>query len=626
MAKSIRNPPKAQMDAVDAGHRIVQAHALFGALTGLATLQRAPLQPLAAEAFAEILLVAHPRYVTRSTGSDTHRTIIVLNSWRKLSPPEWANVIGQALLHIVLNDVDPKPRDLAARLADELATVDLLRSIGLGTRPDDLSYPVEGLPGRSREAIANHLRRTGPEMVAHYGGHGLGAYGLPAWRVEGAVPAFDQRERDRNTEHLARAIRQGLVAAVERAGDTGRAAGPGKRNPNSMAEEARRWFVASYPLLAALASAFEIVEDAEICARYEISIAAVDPSQRVIYINPKFAWDQAAMRFVIAHELLHVGLSHAPRRQGRDAYLWNVACDYVINGWLVEMGVGRLPTDGLLLDPDLGLEKESAEALYDRIVSDLRIKRKLAKAFTLAGRGRPDILGDETPAWWRGPGTDLDSFYRRALDEGIDLHARAGRGLLPGDMIEEIRSLNQPAIPWDVQLGQWLDNFFPPIERKRSFARASRRQSSTPDIPRPIWLRPDERLATRTFGAVIDTSGSMEPHILGRALGAIASYAMSRDVPLVRIVQCDARAFDMGFVEPERLLDRVEVKGRGGTILQPGIALLEAADDFPKDAPILIITDGACDHFQVRREHAILMPPGRRLPFRAQGPIFWFEA
>ena len=30
----------------------------------------------------------------------------------------------------------------------------------------------------------------------------------------------------------------------------------------------------------------------------------------------------------------------------------------------------------------------------------------------------------------------------------------------------------------------------------------------------------------------------------------------------------------------------------GGTVLQPGVDLLEAAEDFPKDGPILIITDG----------------------------------
>ena len=55
--------------------------------------------------------------------------------------------------------------------------------------------------------------------------------------------------------------------------------------------------------------------------------------------------------------------------------------------------------------------------------------------------------------------------------------------------------------------------------------------------------------------------------------------------------------------------------------MQPGIDLRERAEDFPKDGPILVITDGACDHFVTRREHAILLPEGRPLPFAPRGQV-----
>jgi len=57
-------------------------------------------------------------------------------------------------------------------------------------------------------------------------------------------------------------------------------------------------------------------------------------------------------------------------------------------------------------------------------------------------------------------------------------------------------------------------------------------------------------------------------------------------------------------------------------VLQPGINLLERADDFPLDAPILVITDGYCDAVRVRREHAYLVPDGARLPFTPRAPVF----
>jgi hypothetical protein len=52
---------------------------------------------------------------------------------------------------------------------------------------------------------------------------------------------------------------------------------------------------------------------------------------------------------------------------------------------------------------------------------------------------------------------------------------------------------------------------------------------------------------------------------------------------------------------------------------------LVAAVDFPKDAPILVITDGECDYLVCRRAHAFLLPVGGRLPFDTRAPIFHFD-
>ncbi len=123
------------------------------------------------------------------------------------------------------------------------------------------------------------------------------------------------------------------------------------------------------------------------------------------------------------------------------------------------------------------------------------------------------------------------------------------------------------------------------------YARVSRRQSATPDIPRPLWVPAHGAEDGRTYGVVLDMSGSMDRSLLARALGAIASYSMARDVPLVRVVFCDAATCDQGYLLPEAIADKVKVKGRGGTILQPAIDLLERAEDFPTDGPLLIITD-----------------------------------
>jgi predicted metal-dependent peptidase len=555
-----------------------------------------------------------------------HRFRIEINGFRRATPEEWQNVVAQARLHIVLNHCDPARRDPAWNAACELEAMDLLRHLSIGIRPAALPWCEVALPGRSVEQIAAAITAGGTEALRMFSGYGIAGKGQPGWTAEHGAESFQPATIKDHTDMLARAIRGNIAAAVETAGRTARGSAAKGADPNCLAEQSRRWFVANYPLLAALAAGFEIIEDCAICAQLDITVAAVDPELRRIYINPKFPWTRAAMDFVMAHELLHVGLRHEQRRQGRDPVLWNVACDYVINGWLAEMGVGAFPTDDLLLDPELLLEKDSAEAIYDRITKDLRRLRKVKKLRTLRGIGSVDIICERPSGWWAGPGTDLDGFYRRALADGLDLHLQNGpRGTLPGALVDEIRALRQPPIPWDVRLGQWLDAFFPPLESTRSYRRASRRQGSTPDIPRAVYIRPLDQMAARTFGVVLDTSGSMPPRLLAYALGAIASYAMSREVRQVRVVQCDASAHDMGYIEPESLMGRVEVRGRGGTVLMPGIELLQTSATFPKDAPILVITDGLCDSLAIRREHAFLMPEGARLPFQTRQPIFHFD-
>jgi predicted metal-dependent peptidase len=605
-----RNPPKENLAAIQAGRGILHLHPIFSFIDSFANVAYPENFPK--DGFARISVKNHH--------DKTPNLIIELNAWQKASAGEWAYAIAQCHLHIILNHIDPVRSDEPWHLACELIAVDWLNQIAIG-QP---IYPAGSpLPAQDPATIADLLADNMVAARLNYGYPSSAGRHQPTWIVHPEVKPFTAAIRQRHTDAFANGIRNAVIKAVEKAGNKARNK---EGQPDSMAESARRWFVANYPLLASLAAAFEIVEDAELCQRLDISLAAVNTEIQRIYINPKFPWTANQLQFVMAHELLHVGLRHEARMQGRDPFLWNIACDYIINAWLVEMGIGEMPTPSLMLDLTLRFEHESAEALYDRIVKDLRLMRRLQKERTLRGLGKSDMLGDRPPSWWTGMGCDLDTFYRRALAEGLELHlAQVQRGFLPGDLVEEIKSILQPPIPWDVQLGQWLDNYFPPIAAKRSFARASRRQSSTPDIPRAVYVKPLELMTTRTFGVVLDTSGSMDKNTLARGLGAIASYALSREVPQVRVMQCDAGIHDMGYVEPESLLETVEVKGRGGTVLQPAIERLESAANFPKDAPILIITDGECDYLSCRHAHAYLLPEGGRLPFDTRSPIFHFE-
>lgn len=386
--------------------------------------------------------------------------------------------------------------------------------------------------------------------------------------------------------------------------------------------EAAEWFMAHYPLLGAVAASFKIIRDPLLCQRNDIQIAAVNAHAGEIYINPASHLTMEETRFVLAHEYLHAGLDHMGRCKGRDPFLWNLACDFCINGWLREMGVGTMPPDGLY---DASFRNMSAESIYDVIMENIREYRKLK---TFRGYEKGDVLSETIGLDGRHirPVNVLDDdFYKNALLQGLEYEQQRRRGFLPEGLVEEIRAITMPPIPWDVALAEWFQVHIDPLEKTRSYAHPSRRQSITQDIPMPRYISNIPNIG-RTFGVVIDTSGSIKAREIGIALGAVASYAEAHDVPYARVVYCDAEAYDAGFIAPSDLTGSVEVRGRGGTILQPAIVLLESAGDFPKDGPILIITDGMIEsNLRVRREHAYLLPRGRRLPFRPRGEVFYFK-
>lgn len=545
----------------------------------------------------------------------TSRGEIHFNELRMGEPEEWAYVYAHCLLHLALGHFTiQKYQQHEWNAACDCYIAKFLEDLRFATPPLEMRgllvdlTRTGGFTVRSEEQLFDEFCTRGvPAVVFPSGTAGRTAIDmlyrpapedkrvkLPDWQADFA---------------------KGLETSVSDAVDVA-AGSVSVARAMTEAQKARSWFIAKYPLLGALAASYKIIEDPLLCQRMSISVAAVNAQLQELYINPHAHLNQEELRFVMAHELLHVGLRHDARCAGRDFYLWNVACDYVINGWLIEMGVGQMPQLGALYDPEL--RGESAEAIYDRIATDLRRYRKLS---TLRGFELGDMFDD--PDWSaKKEGLDLDDFYRTCLSQGLTLHEAQERGYLSAGLIEEIRALHQPPIPWDVELAQWFDHHFAPVEKVRTYARLSRRQAATPDIPRPLWIaeQPEDK---RTFGVLIDTSGSMDRTLLAKVLGTIASYSIARDVSAVRVIFCDVAVYDQGYMAPEDIAGSVKVRGRGGTILQPGINLLERAGDFPPKGPILVVTDGKCDPLSIGRDHAFLLPAGHSLPFRHIGPIFW---
>ncbi len=581
-------------EAFRAGCGLVKKNAILGPLLERAYPHFEDNYPMAKEDWAWVTSEGH----------------IYANSHRRAAPGEWAYVLAHCLLHLGLGHIrEEKEGDPFWNAACDCVAARYLADLHIGTVPEELSAPLPSGP-REEEKLCSWLKEHRDPVCFLFSTMSGGRADMK-WQGEGRPWHWWSGPTDWR-QLFAESLRDALRTAVDYAG--GVRTDPGDSRKMGSIQRAREWFLSGYPLLGGVAAGFRLVEDALVAQRMDISIAAISVQMQEIYVNPAAHLTEEEWRFVLAHEYLHAALCHEARLGKRDPELWNTACDYVINQWLRDMEVGTMP-EGLLYDPELaGL---SAESVYDLLAVNLRKYRRMAKHDILFG----------PPGWQDSRDfVELDAWCRGAIQRGLDFHQVHGRGYLPEGLVEEIRALSQPPIPWDVKLARWFDERFEPLEKRRTYARLSRRQSATPDIPRPSYRYEEEAQAGRTFGVLLDTSGSMDRGLLAAALGAIASYSAARDVKRVRVVFCDAAPYDQGYMDAADIAGSVQVRGRGGTVLQPGVELLEQAEDFPKEAPLLIITDCECDRLNLfGRDHAFLVPRGKSLPFPAKGPVFYLE-
>lgn len=99
----------------------------------------------------------------------------------------------------------------------------------------------------------------------------------------------------------------------------------------------------------------------------DIDTAATDG--RVVWFNPGFVehLDANQVCGLAAHELLHAALQHVYRRRERDARLWNIAADIVVNGMIRRDTTYELPKGGVEVPT---LAHLSVEEVYEQLAVD----------------------------------------------------------------------------------------------------------------------------------------------------------------------------------------------------------------------------------------------------------------
>lgn len=350
------------------------------------------------------------------------------------------------------------------------------------------------------------------------------------------------------------------------------------------------------PYLASALYALQVVESGAAPA-----ISADDHWR--LYADP--AWAENAeipeLGRELAHLTWHLLMDHAGRARtmfvdDATAEHWHHAAELTVHETLDPAGVSPSLTSAdasqTRLSPAGRIARNSSAEQYYAALSGLPA--------TSGGPGAPTDQGCRCGSCCDGlvrttdlpPDADVSGMsevdadlIRKQVAIEYQEHAK-GRGTTPGEALRWARGVTDPTIPWEPLLARavrrgigWTTGRTEP-----TWTRPSRRQSVTPGILQPGWRRPVPSVAM-----VIDTSGTVDDRLLGRAMAEVDGAVTALGLPgaAVTVLACDAA---VGAVTRVRRAGDATLVGGGGTDIRVGIAA--ASGLRPRPDLIVVLTDG----------------------------------
>ncbi len=414
----------------------------------------------------------------------------------------------------------------------------------------------------------------------------------------------------------------------------------GNKEIHNKIVRARTGLVLDHPFFGHLALGMKLEEDRKCDTAWSDGITL---GYNPVYVD---MLPHEKLKGLLGHVVTHPACGHHVRRNGRDARLWNMACDYSINWILVEAGLD-LP-EGYLDDP--GLREMTAEEIYAGLLEGR--SQGNGERNPVQKKASPDgekIDPGELPARGGKPGDESEDHEDRDLSPGEDQDHDASLDEDPDQVSDpgkagEVRDLEPGRNAGSKGRDQDLDQN---EQWKINLARAASAARSMGDLPGSLsriiesvlfpslnwreilsrfiresarfdycWTPPNRRFLhqgiylpsmrshdPREVVVAVDTSGSISGQELEQFNAELSAIL---DVCSVgaHVVYCDSRVGGSVFVRREDFPLNIAFKGGGGTDYRPVFDWVEKHVSVPMC--LVYLTDLACDRFPARPDYPVL--------------------
>lgn len=285
--------------------------------------------------------------------------------------------------------------------------------------------------------------------------------------------------------------------------------------------------------------------------------------------------------FILAHEAAHLLFVHRHRQGKRLAERWNVACDYAINGILLD-SIGRC-------DAEMPFEEDAQGrhipmglhcAKYNRLTSE-QIYERLPGA---TGENWDMVFRDKNEEEAPENKDVLRPAIARALQRAKSFRANRGIGTEAGNWEIMAEEGYRPNV-------NWLELLKMELQRSGN-SHYTWRLPNKRFLAHQIYLPRQEGMSHGILGGVIDTSGSMMKDQISQCLAEVNQLlAVSSNVQF-HLWTCDTAVKKVGVFNQWQHIDiaQTPLMGGGGTDFRPAF---QEAERVPGLHTLLYCTDTA---------------------------------
>jgi len=280
------------------------------------------------------------------------------------------------------------------------------------------------------------------------------------------------------------------------------------------------------------------------------------------------------VRFVLAHEVMHVILKHCQPWKGKDPQLCNIAMDYVINEQLELSGFRCI--EGGLIDRKGRFTGMAWEQVY-RILEDIKNDQETPKTDEFSDGEKEKLkeqMGRNEPSHIEPGGEVTDAEKAEAADKIDDMIIRAAtqqemsnKGDVPAGMRERIKEVRTAQIPWQEQLQTMVKCKYP---EDFSYSRPNRRH-----IGSGLYLPTMVGEEAGNIVIAVDTSGSVSQAELKAFVGEVNAIINDIKPHKVYLMSADCQVAEVKEFDRDHYFTDFGAVGGGGTAFWPVFNYIE---------------------------------------------------